>query len=363
MDVIEKFLKRVSYKFPKGYPDINDKQDQALLEEILQSYLGEEYKFNPLKYGDIARGGQAYAGRTFKIWDKIDKGEEFETVNGNVKLEFAKDEYAELFKNEDVATIKKFANKINSFPFFKDNSGKKYSLNDLVKNKDFGGAGKGRAEEKENIALAGITRTIKELVANKGPLTVVLKKGGKEYEGIIGATTVGKFPKADFTLDSKDGPVMFISHKAGSTAKQFQQYGGFEGLEKYPEIQEFIEAVRKKTEETGGELTTSYQRAFTNKEISRKAIYGVDYQQGTSGLNNIDVILQGNLTLTSLDDDTYLLDAVHKVVKDDESNIPTGDYTPYLGVRISKDRNNFGIKYARFMVWPGGGRGANAEII
>jgi hypothetical protein len=35
MDPIEQFLHKISYKFPKGYPDINDEQDKAILfEEI-----------------------------------------------------------------------------------------------------------------------------------------------------------------------------------------------------------------------------------------------------------------------------------------------------------------------------------------
>ena len=36
MDPIDKFLKLYSYKFPKGYPDMNDKQDILLLESILK---------------------------------------------------------------------------------------------------------------------------------------------------------------------------------------------------------------------------------------------------------------------------------------------------------------------------------------
>lgn len=35
MDVLDKFLNHISYKFPKGYPDMNDANDKALLENIL----------------------------------------------------------------------------------------------------------------------------------------------------------------------------------------------------------------------------------------------------------------------------------------------------------------------------------------
>ena len=36
MNPIDKFLKLYSYKFNKGYPDMNDEQDILLLESILK---------------------------------------------------------------------------------------------------------------------------------------------------------------------------------------------------------------------------------------------------------------------------------------------------------------------------------------
>lgn len=41
MDVLEKFLNSVSYKFPKGYPDMNDPEDVKLLTSIFESYIPE----------------------------------------------------------------------------------------------------------------------------------------------------------------------------------------------------------------------------------------------------------------------------------------------------------------------------------
>lgn len=45
MDPITKFLYNISYKFPKGYPDINDEQDILLLENILSNFLKENIVF------------------------------------------------------------------------------------------------------------------------------------------------------------------------------------------------------------------------------------------------------------------------------------------------------------------------------
>jgi hypothetical protein len=36
MDILEKFLHSVAYKFPKGYPDMNNEQDINLLASLLE---------------------------------------------------------------------------------------------------------------------------------------------------------------------------------------------------------------------------------------------------------------------------------------------------------------------------------------
>ena len=43
MDPIDKFLKLYSYKFPKGYPDMNNDQDVLLLETMVSEILGEKF--------------------------------------------------------------------------------------------------------------------------------------------------------------------------------------------------------------------------------------------------------------------------------------------------------------------------------
>ena len=42
MDVIEKFLNEVSWKFDKGYPDITNEQDILMLNELAKGYIGEQ---------------------------------------------------------------------------------------------------------------------------------------------------------------------------------------------------------------------------------------------------------------------------------------------------------------------------------
>jgi hypothetical protein len=53
MDVLDLFLKKYSYKFPKGYPDMNNEQDILLMESILSEFgvsLNEEDKQEDVKH-------------------------------------------------------------------------------------------------------------------------------------------------------------------------------------------------------------------------------------------------------------------------------------------------------------------------
>ncbi len=43
MDPITKYLNSITYKFPKGYPDMNNDQDVLLLETMLSEFLGEKF--------------------------------------------------------------------------------------------------------------------------------------------------------------------------------------------------------------------------------------------------------------------------------------------------------------------------------
>jgi hypothetical protein len=69
MDLITKYLNRIAYKFPKGYPDMNNDQDVLLLETMVSKFLGEEIilenqdlisiiKSNIKDYGDLETSGR-----------------------------------------------------------------------------------------------------------------------------------------------------------------------------------------------------------------------------------------------------------------------------------------------------------------
>ena len=46
MDPLEEFLYSISYKFPKGYPDIEDPKDNELLYSLVEEILSTPDKSN-----------------------------------------------------------------------------------------------------------------------------------------------------------------------------------------------------------------------------------------------------------------------------------------------------------------------------
>jgi len=54
MNVITKFLDKYSYRFPKGYPDINDERDILLLEKLISEVLDESFSVFPTTEDEIS---------------------------------------------------------------------------------------------------------------------------------------------------------------------------------------------------------------------------------------------------------------------------------------------------------------------
>ena len=149
MDPIDKFLKLYSYKFPKGYPDMNDKQDILLLESMLKE------DFNIVAEGTIGAGGWKNGKKPDKgpfakqitriqiLADKIKKGEVIVVQNKdtieNIKVDPNKED--EIRKWDGVGKI---------------DLGNGYSTSNVVKTNEFGGTENttAKSEAAQAIALA-----------------------------------------------------------------------------------------------------------------------------------------------------------------------------------------------------------------
>jgi hypothetical protein len=53
MNIFEQFLNKISHKFPKGYPDMNNEQDISLLENLVSEVLGEAFTIFPKSEDEI----------------------------------------------------------------------------------------------------------------------------------------------------------------------------------------------------------------------------------------------------------------------------------------------------------------------
>ena len=47
MDNITKYLHKIAYKFPKGYPDVNNPEEKAMLLEMVEEFISEDEEVTP----------------------------------------------------------------------------------------------------------------------------------------------------------------------------------------------------------------------------------------------------------------------------------------------------------------------------
>ena len=352
MDPFDIFFKKFAYKFPKGYPDMNDEQDILLLENLLGK-LGidiNEAEFKNLNFFDLSkRGGYRFADLANKIKNKLP----FELANGeSTVLQFIKPQYSTVFLSREKDDIKKLAmgKNINLFPFFKDNTGKTYSISDLLKDSYFGGQGKGSGTKVEDANLQLLNNQILNLVEeNGGPINV--KVGNKIYNNIIKAETQPGQPKSDFNLiDEEDNPVVFISHKkAGgkyADASDFIRWSGYTSYADEPEVEQFNNALKKwlkknNLEQEGLPRETRFVSPIQDQKLIKKLIYGPKYGDSKYSKDNVTVILQGAVLLKPIQGNTYELTAEYKLIP---PQLPKGEYYPYLTSGYRADRTMFGIK-------------------
>ena len=353
MNSINKFLKLYSYKFDKGYPDMNNEQDILLLENILNEL---DIKVN-LKETNLSRGQlKKYESRVRKFVDQILGNNPFETVGGEViNITSIVDAGTEFGLDADAEEVVKSIMSNQGTLLVKGNIDDKdvtLNTNQLKKTKDYGGRGAGSGTRVEDAALADAVFGLNKLDEGK-PVNILFND--VVYSDITTATTVPKTPKADFSFnDSEGNRKIFVSHKAGSTAKDFQQYGGVTAIADESEVQSFVEAVKNALQDPNQmEPGKGFRRKVNSPEIIRKTVYGLDYQPKKDyGINNVQGLLQGPLTFeetkNSKGEKIFKLDSNHTILNPD---LPEGDYEAYFYVTMRRNRNQFGIKDARFGIY------------
>ncbi len=135
MDILDKFFKKFSYKFPKGYPDINDEQDMLMLEGILKE-IGIDLKETELTPKELSKiNASTGENRIDILIRKINNNEPLELDKGGI---FIVDN-----KQEVLNQLKGWVREKGAIILI-DKEGNKITTSKLKKTKEFGGgAGSG----------------------------------------------------------------------------------------------------------------------------------------------------------------------------------------------------------------------------
>lgn len=238
---------------------------------------------------------------------------------------------------------------------FTTTNGQKLKLTNFQKTPEFGGKAESttRIEEYE---ITSIRQQMSEIRQQTGEACVPIKIGSKIYQCCNIEKTSGT-PKSDFHfLDINGKPIVWLSHKDGSKASDFQQWGGVSkivpNVHRHPETKEFINNIEESFPE-GFPPKTNVVKEIDDPILKKKAVYGDDYRPGSTrfGENNVTMILQGPVKLKKVGNGPnayYILDANHAYKNGTEM---TGDYEPIFDGTYRQGRGQ-PVPNARLGIWP-----------
>lgn len=308
----------------------------------------------PLSAEQLLKPGRE--GRATTLIKKIQDGDPFLLYKDNAKtVTLKKGDSLNMYKKALDAGDKKTMNAIE----FPASDGNEYTLKDLAKSPEFGGKGSGSGTKGEDAALSDLKSKFTK-VLEKENVPFLYIKIGKKTEKVNGLESTPGVPKSDFhMLDPEGKEVFWISHKLGSKANDFQQYGGMPELKftNSKDMLKFVDDVKKELKElTGGSLPilppkTAFARPVKDKKIIMMTLFGKAYRKNPDSRQNIDVLYQGPMNLKRVSEKdgipVYTITSNHTEL---HGSMPKMDYVPYYYVRPEQAKNQFGIKAARFFI-------------
>lgn len=242
---------------------------------------------------------------------------------------------------------------------FKGIDGKMYRLSQFEKTAEFGGKGTGFGTRIEDAELASLQAQLLDLKGDNPEITI--RVGDRDVSVADVVTTPGT-PKSDFHfVNSQGDSVAWVSHKDGSAATHFGQWGGMSDREMLPvynanpdvkaEVAQFISDIKALV---GDEMPRATTIARPASELFQMiSIYGNGFG-GNRGPQNVDVILQGPVTISNGQLVAPNMHSNGEPVK--------GAFEPAMMAMYKGDRSNFGIKGSRFSMYPIGGRKVHKQI-
>lgn len=224
-------------------------------------------------------------------------------------------------------------------------------------------AGKSDGLDVETAAISALGAAIAAAMSANDGKSINIQLRNKTAKDIVGVRKTSGTPKSDFHLvNSKGDAVVHISHKKGSSPKDFQQWGGVTEpqIASHPEIRLFEQKVNELY--PGGKMPSG-ESAFMkikDRKLKFMSIYGVNYTSNVTDVNRVDVLIQGTPGLKKASKTTYIITGtghVHYL-----GDVLTGGFDPVIAIIYKGDRTQMGLKGGRASIYPSGGRTFKREV-
>ncbi len=249
MDILDTFFQRYSYKFPKGYPDMNNVQDVLLLESLLEDLgidvqLTEEVPNKP-KTVQAVKYIVDTVGDKYDLFTLKSKPNRL-GLTGKKDSQFFIDLFKEVFGPETQITMfppRKGANPSGSFNMYQVDTDEFGQVNIIVSSNAPGGAGK----DNESVFITNINSKIEQA---GGEATIIIKSP-EHTETFSKVTQAVDSSKAGAGKGDKSD-AQFLSGQPGTdTGKvvaniSLKQDGGFRWASVASTFPDFIKTFEKK---------------------------------------------------------------------------------------------------------------------
>lgn len=208
-----------------------------------------------------------------------------------------------------------------------------------------------------------------------------LQIGNKTFENVVGVNKVSGTVKADLAFvalqNRKLVEVAWCSHKMGSYATDFGQWGGVTHFPRgaFTELDEFVDYMKQvvgigKLYDLSKMGPTTFGMEVTDVNLEMQSIYGKFYGRA-EGPSNCTAVLQGTPSISKVGSKYRLNMSAHIHMNGDRM---TGSYKPLLMLikkaasekiadpSVKGVRSDYGIRGARVSVYPSGGRNVTHTV-
>lgn len=279
---------------------------------------------------------------------KILSRDTFETVRGPTILAIDNSLILAI-KNRDSNTLLQMS--------ILDIYGNKYKFRDFLKTSEFGGKGIGFSDISEVCEVQSINEKMQNIMKDTGKSYIDLFVGNELYRVSEAKLHNFNLSKCDISLVNDLGEhVVWISHKKGKGADKIAQWSGLSPrvhwIYERDETQEFIESVFNNAKKSFGP-GSCFARRIESYDLKICSAFGNNFRKSVFDENNVTCIVQGNTHIIP-HNDVYKLASTSAFFVN--PCIITGEYEPEFMAVYKGDRNQFGIKGARFGIFPKGHR-------